>query len=681
MMNRILVVVILAFCGNAFAEINREFDPANSSRGEFWYRQSDEEALAPSVTLQTDVSMNVSGLIVRTEVCQKFSNPSDDWVEGIYVFPLPDSAAVDHLRMRVGARTVEGKVKEREVAKAVYTQAKQQGKKSSLIEQERPNIFTTSVANIPPGESIDIMIEYQQRLKIENGEASLRFPLVVAPRYIPGKPLRQTIALNTGTGWAFDTEQVADASRITPHVIEPGTQTENPVSISIRLNPGFPLEDVASTYHPIDVQPDEAETYLITLEDEQVPANRDFELVWRAVAAAGPRAAVFTEEMDGQSYSLAMLMPPDMEVPETHSPPREVLFVVDTSGSMHGASIDQAKQGLTTAVNSLNPRDKFNVIQFNSTTELLFPESSSVNAETQQHALRYIRGLDAEGGTEMLPALIRALQPAREQHYLRQIIFLTDGSVGNEAELFSVIQAKLGGSRLYTVGIGSAPNAYFMRKAADFGRGTFTYIGKQSEVRDKMEALWRQIEMPVLTDIDVQFSGSSDAEIFPKKVPDLYQGQPVFVVLKTGTLPDAINFKGLRGDIPWETQLQLQAAEKSPGVAVLWARKKIAELMDMRLSKLDTETLDGLKTQIVDIALEHHLVSRYTSLVAVDTSVANEQPSSLTTRAVKVQLPHGWSYPHVFGMPQTAAGIGMKFVIGMFFLVATTLVRLRVRSV
>ena len=485
--------------------------PRRVTEGTLFWKTGQGQVAAP--VLATDVEIRVTGMIARARVHQEFTNPAAEWAEGVYVFPLPDDAAVDHLRMRVGDRIIEGMIRERAAAKAAYTQARQQGQRASLVEQERPNVFTTSVANIPPGASITIEIEYQQTVHYDAGEFRLRFPMVVGPRYLPGEP----VAATDGAGLAPDTDQVPDASRISPPVRPPDEGPINPIRLRVELDPGLPLAAVDSSYHPIHAVPLGGDRYEITLAEQIVAADRDFELVWRPVAGEAPTAALLVEPKGEFMYALLMVMPPAASAPRARVP-REVTFVLDHSGSMGGASIDQAKAALILALHRLTPADTFNVIRFNHRTDSLFAAPQPASTANVRAAERYVGAIRADGGTEMLPALERALEPTEGAGRLRQVIFLTDGAVGNESRLFEAIRERLGDRRLFTIGIGSAPNSHFMREAARLGRGTFTYIGSPAEVQEKMVALFRKVEAPAVADITLELAGAADAELLP--VPD-----------------------------------------------------------------------------------------------------------------------------------------------------------------
>ena len=636
------------------------------TEGTLLFRTAQPGRFTPAPILKTDVRIAVTGIIARTTLRQEFMNPSrvkDDWAEGIYVFPLPETAAVDHLRMKVGERTIEGQIKERAEAKKVYDQAKQEGKRASLVEQERPNIFTTSVANIAPGDRITVEIEYQETVRYDQGTFSLRFPMVIGPRYIPGTPV-VIEDQPPGNGWSLDTDRVTDASRITPPVQHPNHGQINPVSLTIDLAAGFPLGKIESAYHQILTIAEPDGRRHITLRADHVPANRDFQLSWQPAPGQAPTATVFRQPQGESSYALLMLSPPTSSDQPITMQPRETIFVIDTSGSMAGTSIEQARAALLLALNRLTAQDRFNIIQFNSVTHILFAQSEPVNTGTLRKAVHYVEQLRANGGTEILPALKMALKGAAPPTHLRQVIFLTDGQVGNEDELFEVIRSQLGASRLFTIGIGSAPNSHFMRKAAEFGRGTFTHIGSTSEVKDQMDAIFRKLERPVLTDVHVDGLDGA-AEMFPTRIPDLYDGEPVVVAMKTQAGPSRVTVRGSIGSKPWTTTVALKESPVRDGLSVYWARQKIAALMDQQHHGQDDSVV---RQAVLDVALAHHLVSKYTSLVAVDTEPIRPSDKTLVTHAMKTNLPEGQDYQAIFGLPKTATSGQAQILLGLILL-------------
>jgi Ca-activated chloride channel family protein len=654
----VLAGLIFALAATAAGAENTHVIPGRVTEGALFFRVNGSEALVPAPVLGTDVHMVVTGIVARARVRQEFTNPGGAWTEGVYGFPLPEDAAVDRLRMWIGERVVEGVIEERAAAKAQYEEARRAGRRASLVEQERPNIFTTSVANIPPGAAITVEIEYQHALRYDGGQFRLRFPMVVGPRYIPGTPGPSS----DGTGWAPDTDEVLDASRITPPVAHPARGAINPVSLVIELDPGAPPARLESPYHEIQTTPLAGGRYRIELARGTVPADRDFELVWQPHAAAAPLASLFTEKKGAETFALLMVVPPAAAALDGARLPREVVFVIDNSGSMHGASIEQAKAALKMALRRLHPADSFNVIRFNHTTDALFPDARAATPQDLVLAESYVGRLRPDGGTEMLPALQRALDGREHPGRLRQVIFLTDGAVGNEEQLFIAINQRLGDTRLFTIGIGSAPNSHFMREAARLGRGTFTDIGSVTEVKEKMVALFGKLESPALTDVRLELAGGSAVDSVPARIPDVYLGEPVTVALRAGTLPPRVVLRGQLGPDRWEHELSLQATDPAAGLSAHWARGKIAGLLDTRRAGAPD---DEVRRAVLDLALAFHLVSPYTSLIAVDVTPVRPGREDLHTMALETNLPHGWDYTAVFGMGQGATAGPVHLALGL----------------
>jgi Ca-activated chloride channel family protein len=599
----------------------------------------------PAPLVSTEVVFRVAGPVARARVVQTFRNPYDDWYEGIYVFPLPENGAVDRLRVVVGSRVVEGEIRERGAARQAYEQARVAGRRTALLDQERPNMFTARVANIGPRDTIVVELEYQQLLRYDGGRFSLRFPMVVGPRYIAAGPLR-----------------VADAELITPPVMRPGTEGErsNSVSIHIELDAGVPLASIVSPYHRIDIKAPSDSRREVALADAAVPANRDFELVWSPRVAGAPQAAWFTEHKHGKYYGLLMVLPPAAD--SRVRLPREVIFVLDTSGSMAGASIRQAKEALELALARLAPRDRFDVIEFNSHARALFGEARTASAANVGKAIDWVRRLEARGGTEMAAALRIALTGEDTAQGVRQVIFLTDGAVGNEDELFRLIRARLGGSRLFTVGIGSAPNSHFMTKAAQVGRGTFTYIGRIGEVGTKMGELFAKLETPVLKDLQIHWPEGLRVEAWPARIPDLYAGEPVLISAALDSLDGETRLIGERDGVSWEARVPLAQSSAAQGIGSVWAREQVASLIDAIREGAPEE---AVRNSVIALAMAHRLVTKYTSFVAVDKTPARPLDESLKLGEVPTLLPEGWEYDKVFGeLPQGATDSPFALLTG-----------------
>ncbi len=602
---------------------------------------------APAIA--TDVDIQINGLIARTKVTQKFQNPSEAWVEGIYVFPLPDHAAVDKLRIQIGERFIEGQIKERQEARRMYETARARGQRASLVEQERPNMFTNSVANIGPGETIIVQIEYQESIRYDAGLFHLRFPMVVGPRFVPPVETQLVSFDGNGMGEIQLRDPVPDAERITPPVLHPAVGSRNPITLTVELDAGFAVDQIRSAHHDIRVIRPTKERARISFVNQDETANRDFELVWQSAKGSLPQAAMFKETKDGITYAVGFIIPPQTnETPARHT--RETIFVIDNSGSMGGASIRQAKESLLFALSTLDTGDRFNVVRFDDTTDAVFRAPQPVTPQTLDQAARYISQLEAEGGTMMLPALEIALyDPYHDQDTsgtLRQVVFLTDGAIGNEAQLFEEIDRSLGRSRLFTVGIGSAPNSYFMSRAARLGRGSFTHIGSSQQVMDRMSALLSKLRAPVLTDLSVSTEAHTAHEVWPNPLPDLYVGEPVVFTARIADGDATFTVQAQTPDGTWSAELDTSNAEEATGVAKVWARNKIASLEERRFQG---ESLAVIDKQVLEVALDHHLVTRLTSLVAVDREIARPAQAALHQRDVPLNLPEGWDFDKVFG--------------------------------
>ncbi len=626
--------------------------PNDMKRGSLLLKASEAGMMVEALQLATNVEIDVSGPIVRTKVTQRFRNPSEGWVEGTYVFPLPENSAVDTLKMQIGDRFIEGVIKPKQEAKKIYDEAKRAGKKASLVEQLRPNMFTNSVANIGPGEIVVVQIEYQETVKQSNGLFSLRFPMVVAPRYSPKPRVVETVTFDEKTGWGTVNDPVPDRDKITPPVLDPAKSARtNPVSLNMTLSAGFPIEEIKSHFHKITTDYTTQDQVTVSLVDTVVPADRDFEITWEATKGFEPRVALFKEQTSQGDFILAFVTPPKLEnlQEETFQPkPREVIFVVDNSGSMSGPSMRQAKNSLIFALGKLSSKDRFNIVRFDDTYEVLFLSAVDANQENLNTAKKFVSLLEADGGTEMLPALKAALADPTpsDLQYLRQVIFLTDGAIGNEQEMFDTIVKQRGRSRIFTVGIGSAPNSQFMNRTSEFGQGTFTHIGSEQQVQERMTELFNKLENPVMTDLTVRWTDVSGVEVSPSSLPDLYSGEPIVLTAKSDYFKGDLEVSGRFNNQPWTIKLPLDKATKASGIDKLWARRKIAEYEGQYFLNNDWASLDKSITQT---ALDFHLISRLTSLVAVDVTPSRPTGEDLASQDIPLNFPDGWNFNKVFG--------------------------------
>ncbi|TQV73184.1 marine proteobacterial sortase target protein [Aliikangiella marina] len=628
-----------------FSQFTLAFNPSSSadelSSGTLELIHESEVIQAP--LLSTDVNINIVGMMARVIVTQTFENESANWVEGKYLFPLPEKSAVDTLTMKIGERVIVGEIKEKQQAKKIYERAKISGKKASLVEQQRPNVFSNSVANIAPFEKIEVQIHYQQDLTYSavNG-MSIRFPMTMTPRYTPSNIIEENYQdLSQGFAFAPSFFNVVDLPQVSAE------KSTHRVNINVALDSGLPLAAIKSNTHKIIHQQQSESLHKIKLSGYNIKTDRDFILNWKPIDGASPKAAMFTETMNNDSFVSLMIMPP-IGQKAIQQLTREVIFVIDTSGSMAGESIKQAKSALLQGIGSLSSGDYFNVIEFNSSFSRLFQSSVAIDSRSQGKANRFVTGLNANGGTEMYAAMNAALTGHHAPTDLRQVIFLTDGAISNESQLFQLIEDELSDSRLFTVGIGSAPNEFFMKRAARFGRGSYTFIHSVEEAEAMLTELFYKISAPVLSNIKLEWPKGSTVEMWPDRIPDLYAGEPLWLKAKTDVLNGEISISGELADSIWQTKVSLDKGKNQHGVGKLWAREKIATIMNKARHGRLTEKAQQAVTQV---ALEHQLVSRFTSLVAVD-KTPTRIAEALYSRRIQQTRPKGSVAP--ISYPSTA---------------------------
>jgi Ca-activated chloride channel family protein len=472
----------------------------------------------------------------------------------------------------------------------------------------------------------------------------------------------------------------------------------------VRLDAGLALTRVGSTTHDMAVSdrgggPGRVE---MRLRAGRTRMDRDMELEWAPQASAAPQAAVFVDPRAEGTFMQVMLLPPRIEAPVTRLG-REVIVVLDSSGSMGGESMEQARQSVELALNGLRAGDYFNIIDFDSAFQTLFPASQPATPANIARAQRFVQALQADGGTEMFPALQFALTepPAfvAGQDLLQQIVFITDGAVGNEDALFALIDAELGDARLFTVGIGSAPNSYFMRKAAETGRGTYTYINDTTRVAERMSALLRKLENAVMADLSVEWPAGVAAEYYPASIPDLYLGEPLFVTARlAGKVPARQNIliSGTIAGQPWQRQLTVDTTQAAGGtagqplsassIASYWARQKIDGLLNTAFGAgNDAAFKERLRQQVLAVALPYQLLSPYTSFVAVEKRISRPAHSGLASNALGNEPPAGQLLAAQMAAlqqvqyPATATAAGAWLLAGSLALLCVALLLLTLR--
>jgi len=619
---------------------------------EWGLQMTSDSGVFTELAIDTNIRLDITGLVARVEITQQFTNNGNHWAEGIYRFPLPGGAAVDRMRIKVGERVLEGEIQEKESARLSYQKALEAGQTATIVEQQRRNQFETRLANIGPGESIEITIGYLQNVSYSDFSYHLRLPMTFTPRWEPGR-------LSAG--------EPASAQSPAPRLIPAGSATGHRLKLQAKLVSSAKFAAIESRYHDVDIrQVDNG--YTIDLLNPDELSDRDFELSWTPALQSQPSASLTTFN-DGESvYAQLMLAPPLAESVAPQA--REVVLIIDTSGSMEGASLAQAKAALLHALKSLGNDEYFNLLQFNSHTEQLFDQSVQVSQSSLYVAQNFITGLHANGGTDMAPALRTALTLPEIPQLMRQVVFITDGAVGNETELLQKVAQDLGDSRMFTVAIGHAPNSWFMRKAAEIGRGSYVHIAKPDEVEEQMSALWGRIQLPALTDICVDWGTS--AEYYPEVIPDLYAGEPLWLLARLPSEPAIVGLCGNLNGLDWNLHVNgWDAVGSAPGednLAKLWARKKIEALEDSLMFGTDPELT---RLEITSLALDYGLLTRHTSLVAVDKTPRRENGESLALTDIPGLLPAGNS-TKLTGYPKTATGWLAQLLLSVFVLLLAT---------
>ncbi len=673
-----VVVAVLLALGLESAEAQGPEGLAEITEGTLLFRSPISGRHEPVPLKHTDVSMDVRGLVASVTVAQRYVNATDEPLEAVYVFPLPHDAAVYDLEAKIGDRRVKSVIKEREEAQRTYASAKAEGKRAALLEQERPNIFTASLANLMPGDEIEVRIRYVQPLVWDDGRVRLVFPMVVGPRFIPG-----AAALgHQGTGWSVDTDDVPDASRITPPVRPPDSRPGHDVTVDLRIDAGLPLTRVSSPSHPVKVTSDPGGGVRVQLAREATLPNRDFVLEYERATAAGTKAAVFLSPHPSgeETHFMLVAYPPSVQK-EDERPPMEMLFLIDVSGSMEGTSIVQARAALLQALERLRPGDRFNVVAFDHRFFAFRPAPVDATPTTIEEGRDFVRGLRAGGGTLMLPALEHLMRMPGSTEYLRVILVITDGDLGNEDQIFAGLRRDLGRARLFTVAIGSAPNHFLATKMAEFGRGTFSHIADVGEIAKQMGGLLDTLESPVLTDVSLRFEGVEAGELYPSRPPDLFFAKPLvlFGRLK-GRSAGGLVIEGRSRRSPYREVVAVDPAGASfhPGITTLWARKRVEEEMDLWRASGSDEEKARRRTAIIADALHYNLVTAFTSLVAVEERAVNEG-GAVRTVAVPTELPAGWSMTAVFGAnPATGTADaflgalgGLALLVGLLLMAIT----------
>jgi Ca-activated chloride channel family protein len=592
------------------------------------------------------VAGRITGLLYRLTVAQTFVNVHAEPLEATYIFPLPARAGVTRFRLQVGERMIDGVLKERGAARAEYDQAIEQGHRAAMAEEERPEVFTIRVGNLPPGAAVTVELELAGPLAVTDGEATFRFPLVVAPRYIPGAPLDGP---GVGLGTALDTDAVPDASRISPPVLLPGQL--NPVHLSFRLEidpAGLPLSDLRASLHALHLSQTDAGLQVVALTPGAERLDRDVILRFRVGEERISSGLSVYRHADGATTALLTVVPP-ATLPATFRP-RDVVVVLDRSGSMGGWKMTAARRAAGRIIDTLTERDRFGVILFDDHLEEPAPSAGQLVAATDRNrfrAVEFLAKIEARGGTEIAPALKRALayfpnppDPARE----RIVLFVTDGQVGNEDQLLRQVEQSAQGCRIFTVGIDRAVNVALLERLAGYGGGHFELVESEDRLDEVLCAVHRRLGAPVLTEVRL---APVLTEMAPE-VADLFPGVPLRLGGRwPGSPPAHVTVTGRAADGTLFRQTLIPVETADNAVQTIWAR---ARVLDLEHQFAAGHRAAGLSNAITAFSLKYGVLCRFTAFVAVDRSEVVNPGGEVHHVVQPVELPSQWAMSMMAGV-------------------------------
>ena len=597
-------------------------------------RLPEQEKEVPLPLKHTDVQAHITGYIASVDVTQQFQNPYETKIEAVYVFPLPQNAAVNDFIMTIGDRKIRGIIRERQQAERIYAAAKRQGHVASLLTQERPNIFTQKVANIEPKKQIDVNIHYFNTLAYVDGWYEFVFPMVVGPRFNPP-------GFTDGVGAVARRKAGISGQKTEVQYLKPNERSGHDIAVTVNLDAGVSIEELKSTNHVITKETTKPEQALVKLNSLDTIPNKDFVLRYK-VAGKRLKSALVTHRDERGGFFTLMLYPPD-QTKHVKRAPMEMVFLLDCSGSMSGKPIAKAKNAINRALLSLQPGDTFQVIRFSNKASQFGPKPIPATKENIRKAVAYVEKLKGSGGTMMIEGIKAALDFPHDPERFRFVCFMTDGYIGNEAQILAATHKRLGDSRIFSFGVGKSVNRFLIDRLAKLGKGAVAYISLNDDATDSIDNFYERIKYPALTNIEIDFGSMQVAEVYPKRIGDLFIGRPIIITGRfrgDGNTTVKVNGKIAGNNYQQEFNLDLEdPAAKHDGLAFVWARKKIEELAKREIV-LPDPALPGI---ITDVALEYSLMSQYTAFVAVDSSRRTEGDHGVTVN-IPVPVPDGVKY-------------------------------------
>lgn len=620
----------------------------------------------PAALPLKSVSMKAHCLagLSRVNVSQTFINDHKDFIEAVYIFPLSPTASVSKFEMKVGDRVVKGLVKERGEARQDYAQAIESGHRASLLEQERDDVFTVQVGNIKPGEEVSINLEYVELLSFSsNGATSLRLPTVVAPRYTPGNELNRD---NVGAGVEMDTDIVPDASRITPPRLVPGVDAKTALSISVELEGFDEIGELSCSQHAIKTAFGKKVKVELSRDDELL--NRDFILSWQ-VAGSEIKSSAFIEnaafeaednsESKPEYFGFLTINPPSLKEEEFYTMPRDIVFLLDRSGSMHGQKMASASCSLSLLLTTLSDRDRFAIAAFDDTVEWMNKRGRYtpvfIKADEDGIALgeKFLREIQPRGGTEMHAALTAVGSLIKDQSKRKRqpiVVIITDGEVSDESRILSLVQTEFDKARVFCLGIDSSVNAGLLQRMANLGGGTSTLVPPGAELEKALQSIASEIGVPVLSKIEVELLSDKGQDrplqLAVESVRDVFEGRPSTVFFACKDAKNDLSGCRLRvsGELAdgsdFEQDIALTTVA-SAGLPAIYGRTKIMDLEDQYRLVYAGQAVK-IKEEIIALSVKHQILSRFTAFITVDDKEVVNEHGHLRTVVQPVEMPSAW---------------------------------------
>lgn len=604
------LLTVLTMPGIARAE---ETETA-ASAGPYFFIEGADPGTDRMPLKETSVTTTISGVIADTYVTQIYSNEGQNPINASYIFPASGQAAVHGMTMQIGDQMVTAEIKEKEEAKEVFEEAKEEGKSTSLLEQQRPNVFSMDIANIMPGDEVTIVLHYTELIESTDGIYQYVYPTVVGPRY--------------ASSTEEDPAALSDQWLAAPYIKEEDVSASE-FNIDVTVSAGVPISNLASTSHKIKNAWNYDRT-VATVElagDNHITNNRDYILEYKLTGEEVSSGLMLYEGKD-ENFFMLMIQPPDHYIPKD-IPPREYIFVLDVSGSMNGYPLDTAKTLIKNLVGNLRETDTFNVILFSGDSRQMAPSSLPATAANIQIAINLIDFQNGGGGTELAPALTDAINIPRDKDVARSIVVITDGYISGEKEIFDIIQNNLNTTSFFSFGIGSSVNRYLIDGIAACGQGEAFILTDESTAPATAARFQNYIEAPLLTDIQLIYKSFEVYDIEPAIQPTLFAKRPVIVYGKwRGEATGSIQVTGKSGSADYSQDIivsDIQPMESNQAIAYLWARKKVEQLTDYNLRGMDEETA---RKEVTALGLKYSMMTPYTSFVAVIDTVRNPSGES-----------------------------------------------------